>query len=176
MSTRTRTQAGTFEGRTGLEGRRSGRLTAVRSGRSARGQAGWFCFCDCGKEVVVRTSDLILGLRKSCGCLRRERIAHGDSRRGLRTAEYTAWHAMIQRCHNSRNPNFFRYGARGIFVCDRWRSSFPNFLEDMGRKPAAELSLERVDNDRGYDPGNCKRATILEQSRNKRPRGTAVRQ
>jgi len=70
------------------------------------------------------------------------------------TPEYRAWHNMIQRCHNPENTGYYNYGNRGIKVCDRWRYSFKNFFEDVGAKPSPELTLERIDNDKGYEPGN----------------------
>lgn len=96
-----------------------------------------------------------------------KRFVHGDNRRGIRVTEYDIWSRMIQRCHN---PNCFKYpiyGGRGIFVCDRWKRSYVNFLADMGRRPAG-TSLERKNNSLGYFKGNCKWATLLEQANNRR--------
>jgi hypothetical protein len=84
--------------------------------------------------------------------------------------EYSAWTMMRQRCFNPRAKKFPDYGARGITVCDRWRCSFPNFLADMGPRAGKGYSLERVNNDGNYEPGNCKWATAKEQSNNRRPR------
>lgn len=75
---------------------------------------------------------------------------------------------MIQRCHTPGSKSFKDYGARGIFVCDRWRYSFKNFITDMGRRPSAGYSIERIKNAIGYEPGNCKWATRREQGRNQR--------
>lgn len=83
-----------------------------------------------------------------------------------RTTEYQAWHNMIERCRNPRMPNFHRYGGRGISVCEKWKS-FDNFLKDMGRKGSPNLSLDRIDNDGNYEPGNCRWATPDQQNSNK---------
>jgi hypothetical protein len=83
-------------------------------------------------------------------------------------SEYNAWVNMKQRCYNPNHPEYVRYGARGISVCDRWRTSYANFIADMGVKPSPELSLERVDNAKGYEPSNCKWESKSLQSYNQR--------
>ena len=98
-------------------------------------------------------------------------MSHGEVRLidGKRVAspEYRAWQAMKNRCHNPRAPDYRYYGARGVAVCDEWRASFDAFLRDMGRRPAANLTLDRIDTARGYEPGNCRWATRQVQSRNR---------
>ncbi len=91
-------------------------------------------------------------------------IKHGKSK----TSEYKSWAGMKERCCRPNHPAYKNYGARGITVCDRWLESFENFLEDMGSKPTAEHSIDRVDNSKGYSPENCKWATNLEQGNNTR--------
>ena len=90
------------------------------------------------------------------------------SKAGLRHVTRSAWANMIRRCYNQKDKAFKDYGARGIFVCDRWRYSFDNFLADMGPKPIPGLTIERENNNDGYHPGNCRWATQAEQNRNKR--------
>ncbi len=83
--------------------------------------------------------------------------------------EYWVWHGMIQRCTNPRYPGYHYWGGRGITVCERWRKSFADFRSDMGPRPGPALSLDRIDNDGNYKPGNCRWATWSEQMRNRRP-------
>ncbi len=122
------------------------------------------CQCECGTVAHVFLSALRSGLSGSCGCLRRENVStHGESWRDSKTPEYSAWVGMRARCRSSHR----NYGGRGIRVCGRWDKSFPSFLSDMGRKPP-RTSLDRIDNDGDYAPGNCRWATMVSQLRNTR--------
>jgi hypothetical protein len=95
-------------------------------------------------------------------------VTHGHTRGHAMTPEYTAWMSMRRRCEDPRGPMFRHYGGRGISVCRRWRKSFEAFLADVGPRPSPLHSLDRIDNDRNYEPGNVRWATRIEQASNKR--------
>lgn len=151
-----------------IEGRRYGRLVVTGyAGKQGRALM-WHVRCDCWVEKITAGSHLASGESKSCGCLKLEKmVTHGLARIGRRAPEYSVWSAMIQRCNNPKAPEHHRYGARGISVCERWRD-FANFIADMGRRPAAHLQIDRIDNSGNYEPGNCRWATPKEQGRNMR--------
>lgn len=128
----------------------------------------WRCQCACGTIVVVAQHNLNSGGSKSCGCIHHEITRARNTTHGqTRTATYRIWQAMRTRCHNPNSHKYATYGARGITVCERWRHSFENFLADMGERPGG-LSLDRIDNDQGYSPENCRWATNAQQMRNRR--------
>lgn len=127
--------------------------------------------CDCGTERVLHLQNLTSGKSQSCGCLSVIAAAVRESTHGdTDSAEYACWCGIIARCENPNVQNWARYGGRGISICDRWRNSYAAFLSDMGRKPSREHSIDRIDNDGNYEPGNCRWATATEQRRNQRPR------
>lgn len=152
-----------------LTGQRFGETTVMAfHGRedNARKRIQWLCRCDCGTEHVARAENLKSGNTSSCGHLHSggrpvERHGHHAS------PTYATWEHVVQRCTNPNNDKWDLYGGAGVTVCDRWRDSFVAFLEDMGERPE-ETSLDRIDPDKGYEPKNCRWATILEQNRNLR--------
>lgn len=118
--------------------------------------------CYCGNEFDVILSDLKNGNHKSCGCL------HGE-RHGMKgTRPYTIWLNMRDRCNRPKSTIFKHYGARGIKVCDSWQNSFINFWKDMEFGYSENLSIDRINNNKGYSPENCKWSTRKEQNRNQR--------
>jgi len=142
-----------------ITGKRFGRLVTQRYVDHGT----WECLCDCGKTSIVKTERLNNGHTKSCGCLYATmRITHG----GCKSKTYRVWLAMRQRCENPKNSAFHNYGGRGIKVCDRW-NDYAAFLADMGEAPPKKW-VDRLDNERDYEPGNCEWATVKKNQNNKR--------
>jgi hypothetical protein len=156
-------------GRDQLTGRNFGKLS-VLSFHSSRGRhCYWTCRCECGRELTVAGDNLMSGNSRSCGCSRFHPRSHGNAPKSGATAEYKTWAWMIQRCTNPKNKRWKHYGGRGIGVCTRWRNSFAAFLEDVGRRPSSDHSIDRYPDMNGnYEPGNVRWATRSEQARNTR--------
>lgn len=173
-----------------ITGVRSGRLVALHFSRiNQNAKRLWLCKCDCGNECEVIGTRIKNGRTSSCGCLHAEtaaqngknaaakigasRITHGASchRSTGTTKEYMIWCSMRQRCGNPNNKKFPDYGGRGIRVCERWER-FENFIADMGQKPSPDHSIDRINNDGNYEPGNCRWVTQEVQVSNQRRRVT----
>jgi len=152
-----------------LVGERYGRLTVAKFGGRRNRRSYWVCVCDCGAEVEIRADSIRSGSTTSCGCAQKQAVSEANSKHGMcESPEYIAWTQARYRCGKKDHPNYRNYGGRGISVCDRWQDSFDAFYADMGPRPSDKHSLERVDNDKGYSPENCKWATSKEQGNNKR--------
>jgi len=155
-----------------LEGLRFERLEVLGFVGVQWRNAVWLCRCDCGTERAVKSSQLVQGKTKSCGCFKDENTSKRFKTHGQayaiqhdQTAVYNAWCNMKTRCLNENRETYNRYGGRGIQICDRWLNSFEAFYADMGNPPAGH-SLDRKDNDGNYCPENCKWSTSKQQTNN----------
>jgi hypothetical protein len=145
-------------------GRKFGRLTVVALEKIPGAGTVVVCECQCGNVTRCKNHNLIRGSTKSCGCLWKEKITtHGMTS----SRAYASWKGMRSRCYCPTVREWHNYGGRGIKVCDRWLYSFENFLADMGEPPEGR-TLDRVENDGDYEPGNCEWATYEEQLNNTR--------
>jgi hypothetical protein len=144
-----------------------GRKTNTK-GKATNGYAA-LCICDCRELVAVRWTELYTRGTQSCGCLQKDELRERATSHGMNDSrEYNIWQHIKKRCLDPKTVGYHNYGGRGITVCDRWLNSFEAFYSDMGPCPGKGYSIERRDNEKGYEPGNCKWATQAEQSRNTR--------
>lgn len=157
-----------------LVGQKIGKLTVVSFSHRAKYRNQFMCKCDCGKDHLVPEIALKLKNTRSCGCLQKERASevkttHGGTKGGKMPPEYTTLMAMIARCTNPKHVGYKHYGAAGITVCEEWRGStgFPNFLKCVGPKPGKGWSIGRIDNSKGYEPGNVRWETATQQAQNR---------
>ncbi len=159
--------------RLNLTGEYFGRLRVLSyAGKDRSQNTRWLCLCTCGNKVEVRGSEMRRGTVSSCGCLKKERqraAATKDGYSGNRL--YRIWRQMIARTSNPKHISFPNYGGRGIKVCQKWQDDFVKFESWAAANGYADnLSIDRIENDQGYSPDNCKWATAKEQAANRRPR------
>ena len=150
-----------------LTGQIFSRLTVLSFYPNNRQGRYWLCQCECGNTVIVISYGLRKGTARSCGCLRKELLSKSSTKHGMFSSpEYHAWRSMIDRTTTKKVKGINRYIERGIIVCDSWRHSFEQFYKDMGARPSPKHSIDRINNNGNYEPGNCRWATPKVQSNN----------
>lgn len=153
-------------------GVKAGRLTVIsRHGTDETGKATWACICNCGTPKVVAGVNLRSGNTKSCGCLRGDAAIENAIQRttgAWRHPLYSIWGGVKARCFNEKYHKYAAYGGRGITLAPEWRDDFFAFVDGVGPRPGPSFSLDRIDNDGNYEPGNVRWATRSEQRSNTR--------
>lgn len=168
-SLRTRNEEGAFENMKDLIGEKFGEWVVESYSHKTLGKHYWICRCSCGARFKVYSYSLVSG--RSSMCIKcsnsgsnNGRFSHGETQTRL----HYIWRGILASCSQTTNRQFPNYGGRGIKVCQRWRNSFTSFKEDMGPRPSPNHSVDRIDNEKGYNPKNCRWATRQEQNQNTR--------
>lgn len=154
-----------------ITGKKFGRLIAIRDIGSSNDKGRvWEFQCDCGKVKTARSSDVRNGKIRSCGCLHRDMLVEEKTTHNMHgTRIYRIWRNIKTRCLNPNASHYSRYGGQGISICDEWRDSFESFRDwALSHGYSDELSVDRIDNDKGYCPDNCRWATLEQQAVNRR--------
>jgi len=159
-----------------LTGQRFGRLLVVDNAPKIIRKSGtvirWNCKCECGRTTIATTQDLKRGHTQSCGCYQRQKTAEATTKHGFRKERiYHTWLDMKDRCRNPHNKRYYCYGERGISICQEWLDCFETFFEYVSKLPhygEPGRSIDRINNDGNYEPGNIRWATAYEQVHNRR--------
>lgn len=150
--------------RSNLTGQKFGKLTVVEFIGNSR----WQCLCDCGGVTSVITANLKRGNTRSCGCIKKQESNKRATKHGFYgTKAYKSWCSIKKRCTNPKDPAYKNYGAKGILLCNEWLNDPKAFCEYVGVAPSEKHSIDRVDNSKGYEPGNVRWADDYEQANNK---------
>lgn len=157
-----------------LTGQRFGRLVVIERAENIKGKCFWKCRCDCGKQLIVSANHLRMHNTFSCGCYQKDMTSNARKKTGMSSKRiYFIWSAMKQRCFNPKYKQYADYGGRGITVCDKWKDDFQTFYDYVSQLPhfgEEGFSIDRINNDGNYEPGNVRWATKSEQNKNQRKR------
>ena len=148
-----------YSGNGFMIGQTFARLTVVKEAPRLHRKRRWHCVCSCGGSTIAYQWSLKSGRSRSCGCLKAEELnaRQGHENHGMHdSAEYQLWLNLKKRCHDPRSSAYRYYGARGVVVCEPWRSSFSSFYQDVGPRPSGNHVLKLVRSNEGYSPGNCR--------------------